>query len=264
MKSEMIRKFVTFFTSLMLIASLTPATPVLAWTVLNPAPFIVFVHPEGEEYYGREQTSTNNGIEGNPYSQDPVMENGRMLVPLRQFAEELGYSVTWNNEDSSITMSGGKNSIWMQIDNPSAIKNGVPVELEAPPRLVNNLTMMPLRFVAEAAGYSIDTFHSPNIFFISYYAYLSGEEMDALSDLSNHGDEDIYRTPSGIEIGSSVAEVINTYGTPNDYKKKDNKPYPQDYTGKFWYSDFEAWQCGSYGLVLEITDGVVSRMYMSH
>lgn len=60
-------------------------------------------------------------------------------------------------------MTDSTNSVWMQIDNTSDITNGVPVMLVAPPRQVNSRTMIPLRFVAEAAGYSICNSHGPRM-----------------------------------------------------------------------------------------------------
>ncbi|HWP97935.1 MAG TPA: copper amine oxidase N-terminal domain-containing protein [Syntrophomonadaceae bacterium] len=241
------------------------SSPALAWDVLDPPPYITIHRQDGDSIYGLYSSMGCVIGKGQNYSQNPIDENGRLLVPLRQFAEALGYDVTWNNEDYSISMTNDSHTVWMQVDNPRANKDGLMVELDVPPRIVNGRTMIPLRFVAETAGYSIDaTYSRDNVYFISYYAYLSREEMQGLSDMVDGGNEDIYTTPAGIRLGDSFNKVIDTYGLPEDDSKKDNGPYPENYTGSFYYTDNEPFQCGSYGFVIDIKNGHVSRMYMSH
>lgn len=80
-------------------------------------------------------------------SENPVvLENDRTLVPLRAIFETVNQEVYWNAEDKSIT-SG---VIWLQIDNAVATVNGENVTLDVPAKLINDVTYVPLRFIAES------------------------------------------------------------------------------------------------------------------
>ena len=80
-------------------------------------------------------------------SENPaVIENDRTLLPLRVIFEALGQQVDWHADDRSIT-SG---NIWLQIDNPVATVNGENVNLDVPAKIINDLTYVPLRFIAES------------------------------------------------------------------------------------------------------------------
>lgn len=80
-------------------------------------------------------------------SENPVvLENDRTLVPFRAIFETVNQEVYWNAEDNSIT-SG---DIWLQIDNTVATVNGENVTLDVPAKLINDVTYVPLRFIAES------------------------------------------------------------------------------------------------------------------
>ncbi|MGC9320514.1 MAG: copper amine oxidase N-terminal domain-containing protein, partial [Armatimonadota bacterium] len=87
---------------------------------------------------------------------DRIEENGRMLVPLRGIFEAYGAQVGWNNATRTVTITAPALDIAMQIDNPVAIRNGQSRELDAPPRVFNGRTYIPLRFAAEALGERVE------------------------------------------------------------------------------------------------------------
>ncbi len=85
-----------------------------------------------------------------------VMENGRLLVPVRDIAEWLGAEVKWSAPTRSAAISQRGALIILQVDYPTAWVNGRAQALEVPPRLVAGRLRVPLRFVAEALGAKID------------------------------------------------------------------------------------------------------------
>lgn len=86
----------------------------------------------------------------------PVIENNRTLVPLRAIFEALGAEVFWDNNDQSITATKGQDTIWLQIGNKNAQKNGQQVTLDTAALIVNGRTLVPLRFVGESLGADVN------------------------------------------------------------------------------------------------------------
>lgn len=97
-------------------------------------------------------------IDGSPLTMDvaPSLEQGRTLVPLRAIFEALDATVEWNESDQNVTAQKGNMSVRLQIGNNSALKNGMQVMLDVPPRIVNDRTLVPLRFVSESLGAQVD------------------------------------------------------------------------------------------------------------
>lgn len=86
----------------------------------------------------------------------PIIQEGRTLVPLRAIFEALEADVNWNPEDKSISATKGNLSLWLKIGNTQAQKNGQPVRLDVPARIVNGRTLVPLRFVGESLGATVN------------------------------------------------------------------------------------------------------------
>lgn len=91
---------------------------------------------------GKEQT----------YEQPPVLQNDRTLVPMRGIFETLGAQVLWNEAQSSVAASKGNTRVFLQLGQRLVEKNGLPVLLDVAPQLINERTMVPMRFVSEALG----------------------------------------------------------------------------------------------------------------
>lgn len=89
---------------------------------------------------------------------DPYMvqvEGGsRTLVPLRSLAEALGFEVGWVEPDQ-INIMRGVSVINMYINKPGYMVNGVEKQLDAPPFIMGSRTMVPLRFIAEELGCTV-------------------------------------------------------------------------------------------------------------
>jgi len=90
------------------------------------------------------------------FDQPPIIENSRTLVPLRVIFEALGADVEWTQSTRTATATKDDTLITVRIDNPVMTKDGENITLEAPPRLVNSHTLVPVRAIAEAFGVYVD------------------------------------------------------------------------------------------------------------
>ncbi|GAX92066.1 stalk domain-containing protein [Effusibacillus lacus] len=90
------------------------------------------------------------------YDQPPVKINDRVLVPLRDIFEALGATIEWNHGTQTVTATKGSNQIVLQIGSWFADINGSLIKLDEKARLINDRTMVPVRFVSEALGAKVD------------------------------------------------------------------------------------------------------------
>jgi hypothetical protein len=84
-------------------------------------------------------------------------ESGRVLVQMRPIFEALGADVEWVAAERQITATRGSLWVRMWINNNNAnLNHGHVVILDVPPRLVGGSTRVPLRFVGETFGATVD------------------------------------------------------------------------------------------------------------
>ncbi len=107
----------------------------------------------------------------------PYIKEGRTKVPVRFFAEILGYTVDYDFSDPAMkkvmiyTPESLPNTtavlekqqakkatpfITLFIDQTTVIIGGISVEIDSAPELVKGTTMVPLRFVAQILGFYVE------------------------------------------------------------------------------------------------------------
>jgi hypothetical protein len=92
-----------------------------------------------------------------PLDSAPVIIESRTLVPIRAVVEALGGIVSWDASARQVSIVLGRTSLSLVVGQPEAIVNGVPTPIDPDnprvvPRIINNRTLLPLRFVAEGLG----------------------------------------------------------------------------------------------------------------
>lgn len=97
-------------------------------------------------------------VEGKPVAVDPppFIEAGRTLVPIRFVAEALGAQVGWYPEQQQVVVGYPGRQVVLTIGRNRARVGDVEVPLDVPPRIVAGRTFVPVRFVAEALGATVE------------------------------------------------------------------------------------------------------------
>ncbi len=105
--------------------------------------------------YGAQDITVN--IDGLKLSADaaPVIVNDRTMVPFRAICEALGLKVSWNAQQQTVTVQGDYLLTEMAIGSSTAYVNGSARSLDSAPIIVSNRTMVPLRFVGETFGCTV-------------------------------------------------------------------------------------------------------------
>ena len=86
----------------------------------------------------------------------PVIVNDRTLLPVRAVIEEMGGEATWDGETQTVLLAYNGNIITLAIDNPTAFLNDDAVTLDTAPTIINDRTMLPIRFIAESFEFNVD------------------------------------------------------------------------------------------------------------
>jgi hypothetical protein len=87
-------------------------------------------------------------------SQAPIQRGGRIFVPMRSIFEGLSAGVAYDN--GTINATAGSNTMQVKIGSNQAVVDGRQVFLDAAPFLEGSTAMVPLRFVSEALGATVD------------------------------------------------------------------------------------------------------------
>ena len=187
------------------------------------------------ELDGKEMTFTDK-----PF----IDGDGRTQIPVREFCEQLGCSVTWipdiqkvlistvTEEESKISGGAGGDSFSFIIGKRQYTINGTEYDMDTEARIINERTYVPLRYLAEALNYyvaynpsspaNLDMGYGPSV--MNSYLGLSKElvldEMDIdESYLLKSGDEaypvpqhqegNMYIVKNGYKKGHVVVEFYN-------------------------------------------------------
>ena len=149
--------------------------------------------------------------------QNPFIRDSRTFVPIRFVAENLGCTVSWDNENRVAIIEGLGKKIELPIGKNIIIKNGVTYNIDVASFIENKRTLVPIRFVSEHLGADVGWNQE------EYAAYIT---LD-ISNTNGFSVNDIF-------IGDSKDKVIKNMGEPS---RIDSSKY-----GFSWYiynNDYE-------------------------
>lgn len=91
-------------------------------------------------------------LDGSALSFDvpPVIDQGRVLVPMRAIFEALGAEIVWDTLTQTVTATKGETTVSLTVGSRLVSLNGSPGFLDVPAKITNGRTLVPLRFVSDA------------------------------------------------------------------------------------------------------------------
>ncbi len=91
------------------------------------------------------------------FDSEPFIDQSkRTIVPLRAIVEALGAQVEWHEATSEITVVKGDQTIKFKLWSKTAFINGVPKQMDTVPVIRNARTMVPVRYISEFLGATVD------------------------------------------------------------------------------------------------------------
>lgn len=90
----------------------------------------------------------------------PIVENNRTLVPFSFIGEQIGANVKWHPDERKVSYIFGEKNVELWLGENIAKVDGEEVQLDedlnVTPVIVNNRTLVPVRFISEALGFEVN------------------------------------------------------------------------------------------------------------
>jgi hypothetical protein len=99
---------------------------------------------------------TVNGEEVKFKNQDPVIVDGRTLVPVRGVFEALGAEVNWNGDTKQVSVDTADTNVTLTLNSNEFTVNGETKYLDVPATLITDRTMVPVRAISESLGCNVE------------------------------------------------------------------------------------------------------------
>jgi len=112
--------------------------------------------------YAGELSVTIDGQRVDFVDQEPIIVDGRTLVPLRGVFEALGFDVDFDNNTRTAILTGSQGSLYsyyelrVPIGSSYFELNDRSFHLDVPAQIINGRTMLPIRHLLEQIGFNVD------------------------------------------------------------------------------------------------------------
>ena len=85
-----------------------------------------------------------------------VIVDGRTMVPVRGVFEQIGYTVEWDANTKTATLTKGSDTVEMTQGKMYFTYNGTQITPDVPQQIINGSFMLPLRAVGEAINADVE------------------------------------------------------------------------------------------------------------
>ncbi|MCJ8014305.1 N-acetylmuramoyl-L-alanine amidase family protein [Paenibacillus sp. KQZ6P-2] len=92
--------------------------------------------------------------------------NGNIMIPLRVVGENLGFDVAWEQKTRTVTIKKDSNVIKLVVNQKTADVNGKKVSMDIAPILRTDTVIVPLRFVSEQMGLTVNWDNNKKIVYL--------------------------------------------------------------------------------------------------
>lgn len=175
---------------------------------------------------------TVNGLEKNIDDGDtaPTIVNDRTLVPVRAIIESMGGSVNWDSDTSTAILEYNNDIITLTIGSKIAYFNDSANTLDTAPQIINDRTMLPIRFIAESFKFDVDWEQSSQTITIKNSTLNQTVTTEPTIAPDNQTDNKkalvVYYSASGST--EKIAEYIANAANADIFEIQPTKPYTND------------------------------------
>jgi hypothetical protein len=150
--------------------------------------------------------------------QEPVVKDGRTLVPFRAAFEKMGATVNWDNDARLCEAYYGDLYVGIKIDSKDVLlSDGKTVESDVPAQIINGRTMVPLRVLSEGIGAKVDWDNATKTATVTT-SDIQDTATDKATTSTNNGDypAKVTYTEKTATVTGKVSKVTYTYPVVTD------------------------------------------------
>lgn len=147
----------------------------------------------------------------------PVAVSNRTMVPVRGIFEKLNADVRWVGSTNQIVITSSDKIIVLKLESKTAYINNEPVQMDVAPMVINQRTLIPVRFISERLGYDVKWDQASMSVYISEPSEIEAppKKNICITDISvNKGSGKTTVTITGDNLGTPV---ISTADSPLRY-----------------------------------------------
>lgn len=173
-------------------------------------------------------TVTVNG-ENLTFDSEPIIQNDRLLVPMRAIFEALGADVSWNDSSKTASAVLGKTGLEITVGANELYKNGSKIVLDAPAVIAKDRTLVPIRAVSEGLGADVDWVSATKTVVITMKEKIYGFGEIGSSDLEKFKADNSARTAfESVDLPGEVAKYSGDFADDIKNKPENVKKYIND------------------------------------
>ncbi|MBE3650978.1 copper amine oxidase N-terminal domain-containing protein [Paenibacillus polymyxa] len=177
----------------------------------------------------------------------PIIEGGRVLVPIRTLAS-LGVTYQWDSKSQSAVITKGTDQIKLMANKKEAFKNNKAVQVDVPVQVSQGRILVPIRFVSENFGYKANYEKARSILFIQDGNYKVDQESLQAEDLQAARQAAISLP---IQFSFKSLSFLEKPGANKDY----TYVFPRGDSSRYMYYN----NVGN--MIVEIKDGVAKAVW---
>ena len=148
------------------------------------------------------------------FDTQPIVDTAanRTLVPFRQIFEALGAEVRYDSITNSVFGKKDNLTIELPINEKVAYKNNELITLDAASRIVNGRTMVPLRFISETLGCTVEAQNTTSNLEININADKFTGKLRLLKGIQTENDDLKFVVEFEVEDGENIINKLDNPG----------------------------------------------------
>lgn len=149
---------------------------------------------------------------------EPVIRENCTLIPFRAIADMFGAKVEWLKETRQVHLSYDGTELFLTVGEETVLKNGESVKMDVAPQIINEYTMVPLRFVAES--FLLNVGYDPDKRQVNLYKERT-QELDGVEEYNEwYKKKYLDEYNDGIAAPVSYKDIEALAGLPELYTKE--------------------------------------------
>lgn len=83
------------------------------------------------------------------FDTDPVVENGKAMLPIKGIADAMGMNTVWDSKTKTVTAEKEGMNLVFKINDDKAFVNGIQMTMDRPAKIINGSAMIPASYIRQ-------------------------------------------------------------------------------------------------------------------